>query len=87
MSFAPKAEAKEAESANNDADETPRPPISAGRASTRNIVEIHVTHLGKPIGYGFVVRFQRNWMIKTCISSQEVQQLWQTDAIFQHNFQ
>ena len=29
----PKAEAKKAGSANNDADETPRRPISAGRAS------------------------------------------------------
>ena len=32
-SLAPKAEARKAGSANNDADQTPRPPISAGRAS------------------------------------------------------
>ena len=32
-SLAPKAEAKKAGSANNDADDTPRPPISAGIAS------------------------------------------------------
>ena len=32
-SLAPKAEAKNAGSANNDEDDTPRPPISAGRAS------------------------------------------------------
>ena len=32
-SLAPKAEAKRAGSAKNDADDTPRPPISAGRAS------------------------------------------------------
>ena len=32
-SLAPKAEARKAGSANNDADETPRPAISAGRAS------------------------------------------------------
>ena len=31
-SLAPKADAKKAESANNDADETPRPPISADKA-------------------------------------------------------
>ena len=32
-SLAPKAEVKNAGSANNDADETPRPPISAGKAN------------------------------------------------------
>ena len=33
MSLAPKAEARKAGSNNNDADETSRPPISAGRAA------------------------------------------------------
>ena len=28
--------------------------------------------------------FQESWMIKTCSGSQEVQQLWQTEVIFQH---
>ena len=28
--------------------------------------------------------FQENWMNKTCTGSQEVQQFWQTEAIFQH---
>ena len=28
--------------------------------------------------------FQESWMIKTFNGSQEVQQLWQTEAIFQH---
>ena len=32
-SLAPKAEAKKVGNANNDADDTPRPPISAGRTS------------------------------------------------------
>ena len=52
--------------------------------STRNIVEVHVTHFGKPVAYGFVVIFEESWVIKTCTESQEVQQLWQTKAIFQH---
>ena len=39
---------------------------------------------GKPVAYGFVIFFQENWMIKTCTGSQEVQQLWLTEAIFQH---
>ena len=52
--------------------------------STRNIVEVHVTHFGKPVAHGFVIFLQESWMIKTCTGSQEVQQLWQTVAIFQH---
>ena len=32
----------------------------------------------------FCLLFQESWMIKTCTGSQEVQQLWQTEAIFQH---
>ena len=34
--------------------------------------------------FGFVIFLQERWMIKTCTGSQEVQQLWQTEAIFQH---
>ena len=79
-SLAPKAEAKKAGSANNDADETPRPP----QLSTRNTVEVHVTHFGKPVAHGFFIFLQESWMIKTCTGSQEVQQFWQTEAIFQH---
>ena len=52
--------------------------------STRNIVEVHVTHFGKSVAHGFVIFLQESWMIKTCTGSQEVQQLWQTEAIFQH---
>ena len=58
------------------------PPISAG--SPQNIVEVHVTHFGKPIAYGFVIFFQENWMNKTCTGSQEAQKLWQIEATFQH---
>ena len=82
MSLARNAEARKAGSANNDADETPSPPISAG--SLQNVVEVHVTHFGKPIAYGFVIFFQENWMIKTCTGSQEAQKLWQIEATFQH---
>ena len=57
-SFAPKAGAKKAGSANNDADETPRPPISAGRA----VVEVHVTHFEKPVAYGSAILFPEIWM-------------------------
>ena len=52
--------------------------------STRNIVEVHVTHFSKPVAYGFVIFFQESRMIKACTGSQEVQQLWQTEAILQH---
>ena len=52
--------------------------------STRNIVEVHVTHFGKPVAHGFVIFLQESLMIKTCSGSQGVQQLWQTEAIFQH---
>ena len=27
---------------------------------------------------------QESWMIKTCTGSQEVRQLWQIEAVFQH---
>ena len=27
---------------------------------------------------------QESWLIKTCTGSQDVQQLWHTEAIFQH---
>ena len=50
--------------------------------STRNIVEVHVTHFGKSVA--FVIFLQESCMIKTCTGSREVQQLWQTEAIFQH---
>ena len=40
--------------------------------------------LGKCVAYGIVLLFQESWVIKTCTGSQEVQQLWQTEAIFQH---
>ena len=84
-SLAPQAETKTAGSANNDADDTSRPPISAGRASwVLEYVEVHVTHFGKPVAYGFVILSQESWVNKTCTGSQEVQQLWQTEAIFQH---
>ena len=52
--------------------------------STRHIVEVHVTHFRKPVAYGFVVLFQERWVIKTFTGSQEVQQLLQTEAIFQY---
>ena len=48
-------------------------------------VEVHVTHYGKPVASGFVLLFQENWMIKSSTGSQEVEQLWQTEAIFQHD--
>ena len=64
--------------ANNDADET------QCQLSTRNIVEICVAQFRKAVAYGFVILFQENWMIKTCSGSQEVQQLWQTEAILQN---
>ena len=32
----------------------------------------------------FFIVFQESWMNKTSTGSQEVQQLWQTEAIFQH---
>ena len=54
-SLAPKAEAKKAGSANNDADENPRPHLSRqSQLSTRINVEVHVTHFGKTVAYGFV---------------------------------
>ena len=52
--------------------------------STQNIVEVHVTHFGKPVAYGFVIPFQESWRIKTVTGSQELQQLGQTEALFQH---
>ena len=52
--------------------------------SIRNNAEVNVTHFGKPVAHGFVIFFQESWMIKTRTGSQEVQQLWQTEAIFQH---
>ena len=51
---------------------------------TRNIVEVHVTHFGKPVAHEIVIFLQESWIIKTCTGSQELQQLWQTEAIFQH---
>ena len=54
------------------------------KLSTRNIVDVHITHFGKPVAYRFVILFHESWMIKTCTGSQEVQQLLQTEAIFQH---
>ena len=77
-SLAPKADARKPGSANNDTDETSRPPI------TRNIVEVHDRHFGKPVAHGFVIFLQESWMVKTRTGSQEVQQLWQTKTIFQH---
>ena len=32
----------------------------------------------------FCNTFPRNWMTGTCTGSREVQELWQTEAIFQH---
>ena len=52
--------------------------------STRNYIEVCVTHFGEPVAYGFVILFQNSWMIKTCTCFQEVQHLWQTEAIFKH---
>ena len=49
------------------------------------MVDVHVTHFGKPVAHGFVIFLQESWMNKTCTDSQEIQQqLWQTEAIFQH---
>ena len=52
--------------------------------STQNILKIHVTHFRNPVAFGFVIFLQESWMNKTCTGSQEVQQLWQTEAILQH---
>ena len=52
--------------------------------STRNIVEVHITHFGKPVAYRYVILFQESWKIRTCTGSQEVQKLWWTEAIFHH---
>ena len=61
------------------------PPFQrASQRSIRNIVEIFVTHFGKPVACGFVILFQRSWMIKTCTGSQDVKQRWQIEAIFQY---
>ena len=49
---------------------------------TRNNVEVQVRHFGKPVEYRFVILFQESWMIKLFTGSQEVQQLWQTEARF-----
>ena len=83
-SLAPKAEARKPGSANNDAIETPKTTHLSRQSqlSTQNIVEVHVTHLGKPVAHDFVIFLQESWMIKTGTGSQEVQQLWQTEAIF-----
>ena len=80
-SFAPKAEARMSESAYNDADETlDHPPQRAEPVeSPKNCRSSRYT-LWKTRR----VLFQENWMIKTCTGYQEVQQLWQTEAIFQH---
>ena len=51
---------------------------------TRSFVKIHNTHSRKSVAYDFVILSQESWMIKTCTGSQEVQKLWQTEAIFQH---
>ena len=52
--------------------------------STQNIVKVHVTHFGEPVTYRFVILFQESWIIKAYTGSLEVQQFWQTEAIFQH---
>ena len=57
---------------------------SQSQLSTRNVVEAHVKHFGKPDAYGFVTFFKKSWMIKTWTGHHEEQQLWQTEAIFQH---
>ena len=54
---APKADARKAGSASIDADETPRPPTGRSQMKTLNNVEVHVTHFGKPVAYGFVIFF------------------------------
>ena len=85
-SLAPTDEVKEAGSANNVENEIPRPPISGqSQLNTRNIVEDHVIHFGKPVAHSFVLLFQESWMIKTSTGSEEFQQLWQTEAMFQLN--
>ena len=53
--------------------------------STRNIVEVHVTHFGKSVEHGFVIFLQESWMIKTCTGSQEVQQLGKLKQFFNIN--
>ena len=45
--------------------------------------QLNVTHFGKPVAYGFTIFSRESWMINTCTGSQEVQQLWQTEAILQ----
>ena len=36
------------------------------------------------MSFCFVILFQGSWMNKTPTGSEEVQQSWQTEAIFQH---
>ena len=50
------------------------PSQQADQLSTRNIVDVHVTHFGKPVAHGTVMFLQESWMNKTCTVSQEVQQ-------------
>ena len=52
--------------------------------SAQIIFDVHVKHFEKPVMYGFFLHSQKSWMIKTSTGSQEVQQLRQTDASFQH---
>ena len=42
------------------------------------------THFGKPLAYGFVILFLYSWINETRTGSRKGQQLWQTEAIFQH---
>ena len=77
---APTAEAKKAGNFNNDARETPR--ASFQRAEPAQYKKY--SRNSQPAAYGFVILFQESWVFETCTGSQEIQQLWQAEALFQH---
>ena len=77
-SLAPEAEVRKDGSANNDANETPRLPISAGRASwVLEILPKFTLHTSKSPSRRVFSNF-------SCTGSQEVEQFGLTEAIFQY---
>ena len=47
--------------ANNDADDSPRPPNPASK-----VIKTHIAHFGKPV-HGCVIFLQKRFMIKTML--------------------
>ena len=80
-SLVPKAEAKKEGSANNESDETQDHPFQ--REASTEYSKFCRSSRYTNLEALRVILLQKNWLNKTCIGSQEVQQLWQTEADFQ----